>query len=344
MKARKRITLLDVARAAGVSKTTVSDALSGRGRLPAATRERVAAVARELGYVANRSARNLRGGRTGAIGLYFPDRTIGLQYYMDLAIGAAEEALAHDVALTLIPALHNPADPPPLYVDGVVVSDPMLGDPMLRALAERRITVVTCERDLTPGAQHAGRVESDHGAGIRSLLDHLADQAERIALLCPGEETSFALDVRTAYRAWCAEHGREALIYDVPFVCAPEDVGRAVAEALRSPGGVDAIISVPDGGATSALQAALQQGRHVPDDLLVASYVDSPSLQSLITPITAIDIAPREMGRRAVRLLADLLSGKAEPGTVEVLPITLRVRASTSPAHHRGIDLDLAPS
>ena len=88
---------------------------------------------------------------------------------MDLAIGAAEEALAHDVALTLIPALHNPADPPPLYVDGVVVSDPMLGDPMLRALAERRITVVTCERDLTPGAQHAGRVESDHGAGIRRV-------------------------------------------------------------------------------------------------------------------------------------------------------------------------------
>src|SRR5690606_4057374 len=61
MKQSRPITLLDVARAAGVSKTTVSDALSGRGRLPAATRERVSAVARELGYVANRSARNLRG-------------------------------------------------------------------------------------------------------------------------------------------------------------------------------------------------------------------------------------------------------------------------------------------
>ncbi len=325
------ITLQDVARAAGVSKTTVSDALSGRGRLPATTRERVTAVARELGYVANRSARNLRGGRTGAIGLYFPARTIGLEYYMDLAIGAAEEALAHDLALTLVPTTRDPGRTPPLHIDGAVVSDPVLGDPMLETLAALRIPVVTCERDLTPGARHAGRVESDHRSGIRVLLDHLSGRGDHIALLCPGEETSFGLDIRTAYRDWCTATGREALVFDVPFVCDPEHVSHAVAEALRAPGGIDAIVSVPDGGATSAVHAALQQGRHVPADLLVASYVDSPSLRGLATPITAVDIAPREMGRRAARLLAGILSGGIAPGTVEVLPTELMVRASTSP-------------
>lgn len=332
MKQSRPITLLDVARAAGVSKTTVSDALSGRGRLPAATRERVSAVARELGYVANRSARNLRGGRTGAIGLYFPARTIGLEYYMDLAMGAAEEALAHDLALTLVPPQRDPGRTPPLHIDGAVVSDPVLGDPMLETLAKLRIPVVTCERDLTPGARHAGRVESDHRAGIRMLLDHLSDHGDHIALLCPGEETSFGLDIRAAYREWCAMKGRDALVFDVPFVCDPADVSRAVAEALRVSGGLDAIVSVPDGGATSAVHAALQQGRNVPADLLVASYVDSASLRGLATPITAVDIAPREMGRRAARLLAGILSGDIEPGTVEVLPTELMIRASTSPA------------
>jgi DNA-binding LacI/PurR family transcriptional regulator len=331
MSESRPITLQDVARAAGVSKTTVSDALSGRGRLPAATRERVAAVARELGYVANRSARNLRGGRTGAIGLYFPARTIGLEYYMDLALGAAEEALAHDLALTLIPATRHPGHTPLLHIDGAVVSDPVLGDPMLQALTGLGVPIVTCERDLTPGARHAGRVESDHRAGIRTLLDHLSGRGGHIALLCPGEETSFGLDIRAAYRAWCAANGREAMIYDVPFVCDPVEVSRAVAEALHAPGGVGAIVSVPDGGATSAVHTALRQGRHVPADLLVASYVDSPSLRGLGTPITAVDIAPREMGRRAARLLAGILSGDAAPGAIEIVPTRLMVRASTSP-------------
>ncbi|MEV4839250.1 LacI family DNA-binding transcriptional regulator [Nonomuraea sp. NPDC049486] len=332
MNAPRPITLQDVARAAGVSTTTVSDALSGRGRLPAATRERVAAVARDLGYVANRSARNLRRGRTGAIGLYFPGRTIGLEYYMHLAIGAAEEALAHDLALTLIPATKDPGRAPSLHLDGVVVSDPVLGDPMLETLTGLRVPIVTCERDLTPGARHAGRVESDHAAATRTLLGHLSRHGGQIAMLCPGEETAFGLDIRTAYQRWCAETGRTPLVYDVPLVCEPQDVSRAVAEALRAPGGVEAIVSVPDGGANSAVQAAFQQGRHVPGDLRVASYVDSPSLRGLATPITAIDIAPREMGRRAARMLADLLTGAVAPGAVEVLPTRLMVRASTSPA------------
>ncbi|PZG19296.1 LacI family DNA-binding transcriptional regulator [Nonomuraea aridisoli] len=335
MNAPRLITLRDVARAAGVSTTTVSDALSGRGRLPAATRERVAAIARDLGYVANRSARNLRSGRTGAIGLYFPERTIGLEYYMDVAMGAAEEALAHDLALTLIPATRGLGRTPSLHLDGVVVSDPVLGDPMLQTLTGLGVPVVTCERDLTPGARHAGRIESDHVAGTRTLLDHLAHHSTQIALLCPGEETSFGLDVRVAYQAWCAETGRKPLIYDVPLVCEPQDVSRAVAEALRAPGGVDAIISVPDGGANSAVQAAFQHGRHVPGDLLVASYVDSPSLRGLPLPITAIDIAPREMGRRAAKMLADLLAGTIAAGAVEVLPLELMVRASTSPTTGR---------
>lgn len=325
-----RITIRDVARAAGVSTTTVSDALRGRGRLAAATRKRVVQIARELGYTANPRAQNLRLGRTGAIGLYIPEHTIGFEYYINLAIGAAEQALDHGLALTLIPAWHDSTRAAPLHVDGVVVSDPVLGDPALRRFAELGLTVVTCERDLTPGARHAGRVESDHQAGLRELLTHLADSgARRIALLCPGAETSFGHDIRSAYQAWCAETGRPAVVADVPFACQPEDVTRAVEQVLRSPTPPDAIVSVPDGGAASALQAVLREGRRVPEDLLIASYVDGPSLRGLAIPITAVDIAPREMGRRAARLLAELLSGQVPHGSTETLPTKLVVRAST---------------
>jgi DNA-binding LacI/PurR family transcriptional regulator len=326
-----RVTIHDVARAAGVSTTTVSNALSGTGRVATETRLRVSEAADRLGYSANPSARGLRKRRFGAIGLCIPGQTFGLEYYMELSLGAAAEALAHGLALTLVPPANGEAVLPPLHVDGVVVSDPVLGDPLLPHLSGLGLPVVTCERDLTPGAHHAGRVESDHDRAVRILLDHLAESgATRIALLCPGPESSFGLDIRTAYLSWCFAAGHRPVVHDVPFASRPEDVRAAVERALGATLPPDAVVSVPDGGAASALQEVLRDGRRVPDEVLVASYVDSPSLRGLTIPITAVDIAPREMGRRAAELLAGLLAGTVPEGTVETLPTELVVRASTT--------------
>lgn len=325
-----RVSIRDVAREAGVSTTTVSDALSGRGRLPQSTRDRVSQVAAELGYTANPNARWLRSGRTGAVGLYFPESTVGLEYYMRLALGAADEAFAHGMALTLVPAWRHGGTIPPLHLDGVVVSDPMAGDPMLAKLTALGVPVVTCERDVTPGARHAGRAEGDHRAGTTDLLDHLADQgARRVALLCPGDDTSFGRDIRSAYRDWCAQQDAPVLVYDVPFAVRPQDVTRAVERALGERTRPDALVAVPDGSITPALQAIHAAGLDVPQDLLLASYVDSSVMSSLPVPITAVDLDPREMGRQAARLLAGLIEGDRQPGTVVAVPVRLAVRAST---------------
>jgi DNA-binding LacI/PurR family transcriptional regulator len=323
-----RVSIRDVAKAAGVSTTTVSDALSGRGRLPQTTRDRVAKVAAELGYTANPNARWLRSGRTGAVGLYVPDRTVGLEYYMHLALGAADEAFTHGLALTLVPAWRGQR-PPPLHLDGVVVSDPVQGDPMLARISALGVPVVTCERDMTPGASHAARAQGDHHAGTRLLLDHLAEQgARRIAVLSPGDDTSFGADIRSAHRDWCSERGLEHLLYDVPFAASADDVSGAVAQLVAT-GVPDAVVAVPDGSLTPALQALHAAGLRVPDDLLLASYVDSIALGSLPVPVTAVDLFPRQMGHEAARLLADLVEGRSEPGQVVDVPVRLVVRQST---------------
>jgi DNA-binding LacI/PurR family transcriptional regulator len=324
-----RVSIRDVARAAGVSTTTVSDALSGRGRLPQSTRDRVAKVAADLGYRANPNARWLRSGRTGAVGLYVPDRTLGLEYYMRLALGAADEAFTHGLALTLVPAWKG-SEPPALHLDGVVVSDPVRGDPMLRRLGELGVPVVTCERDVTPGTTTAARAQGDHVHGTTVLLDHLAEQgARRIAVLCPGDDTSFGADVRAAHRAWCAEHEAPHLLFDVPFASTPPDVTAAASRALASDPRPDAMVAVPDGSLAPALQTVLAGGLDVPRDLLLASYVDSSPLASMPVPITAVDLAPRQMGHDATRLLADLVEGRSQPGQVVDVPVRLVVRAST---------------
>ena len=253
MNAGHRVTIRDVAQAAGVSVTTVSDSLRGRGRLPQQTRDRVREVARELGYVANAGARNLRRGRTGAIGLYFPHNTINMQYYMDLAMGAAEQALTNELALTLIPAPRDARNVARLPIDGVIVSDPALGDPIVAAFKEMNVPMVTCERDLTPGATPAGVIESDHVVATRNLLDHLAGQGTTdVAIICPTDECSFAYDIRQSYLDWCRDRAVTPMIEDVPFTNVAADITPAVRRLLNQDRPPRAMISVPDGGATAA--------------------------------------------------------------------------------------------
>lgn len=331
MDGAKRVSIRDVARVAGVSTTTVSDAVTGRGRISSATRERVAQVAAELGYVAHPNARWLRSGRTGAVGLYLPQRTTGWEYYMRLALGAADETFAHQLALTLVPTRPDGPGGPALHIDGVLVSDPVLGSATVARLAGLGVPIVTCERDLTPGATHAGSVEGDHVAGIRTLLDHLADEgARRIAVLCPPGDTSYGFDIRAGHARWCAERGLPELLYDVPFD-APAEAVRSVTRAALAVGPrPDAIVVVPEGGVAPCMEVLRGAGLEFPRDLLLASYVDDLFLASLPVPVTAVDLKPALMGQLAARLLADLVEGRAAVGQVLQVPTELHVRASTT--------------
>ena len=332
--ASRRVTIRDVARAAGVSTTTVSDALSGNGRLPSATRARVAEVAESLGYQANPAARSLRGRRSGSIGLYLPDDTGTYAYYLDLAGGAASEALKHGLALTLIPRASDPARVTGFPMDGVAIIDPPAGDPVVRALSGLGIPVVTCEPDLTPGASHAGLVRGDYRPAVTELLDYLTGQgAARIALIAPGPQTSWGLDMREAYRQWRAaapDGARPELIYDVPFTPSVELLRQATVTAVRAE--PDAVVTGHDGAAIIALLAAIEAGLRVPEDLLIASLIDSPALRVCTPAITAIDLGPAEMGRRAAAMLNALIEGTTAPGAVEILQPRLHLRESTDRA------------
>jgi DNA-binding LacI/PurR family transcriptional regulator len=334
--ARRRVTIRDVARAAGVSTTTVSDALTGNGRLPSATRTRVSEVAESLGYQANPAARSLRGQRSGSIGLYLPNEAGNYAYYLELASGAASEALKHGLALTLIPQASDPARVTGFPMDGVAVIDPAAGDPVVRSLSGLGIPVVTGERDLTPGAAHAGVVQGDYRPVLAELFGHLAAQgAERIALIAPGLETSWGLDMREAYREWRAgapDGARPELIYDVPFPPSAERLREATVAAVRATPAPDAVVTGIDGAAVSALLAAIEAGLRVPEDLLIASLVDSPALRGCTPAITALDLVPAEMGRRLATMLNALIDGTIAPGATETIQPRLHLRESTARA------------
>ncbi|MEU6714334.1 LacI family DNA-binding transcriptional regulator [Nonomuraea sp. NPDC046802] len=320
------VTILTVAKEAGVSKTTASDALRGSGRVSEATREAVARVAERLGYVPNGSARHLRRASTGTIGLHVPEVLTRSSYYMSFVFGVVEQAARHDYDVTLITSGQRRTRPP--RVDGLVLGDPLGGDPVVEGLMATGLPTVSCER--FPGDRQAdGVVWSQHAAMLARLLDHLRESgASRPALIVAGDESDWAANVHRGYLNWCVAGGVAPLVRRVSFDATGDEV-RAAARALLSVADErpDALVCAPAGAAAEVAPLL----REAVADVLLASCVDNAGIRQADPPITAIDLRPREAGASCAELLFDLLSGAAPMGTERVHPIELAIRASTRP-------------
>ncbi|WP_435285486.1 LacI family DNA-binding transcriptional regulator [Streptomyces bacillaris] len=293
----RTVTLLDVARAAGVSKSTVSDALQGSGRVAAATRDRVRAVAEELGYRPNSAARRLRRSSTGAIGLHLPRTATRLDYYMNLAFGAVERAQEEGFDVMLLaptgvaggggssdsagptspsgttsptsPAgAASPANGPiASRVDGLLVIDPEVDDSAVPGLLDAGVPVVTGERYLGPTAAPTGAVICDNAASLTALLDHVAERGARHpAVLAPAGTSAWATALRATATSWARERGVAVALRTVPFAATPGEAEETTLALLRTDPSVDAVICAPDGAAPGVLRAAATLGRPVGPD------------------------------------------------------------------------------
>ncbi|MEH1127268.1 LacI family DNA-binding transcriptional regulator [Micromonospora sp. CPCC 206061] len=329
MRAAEPVTLLAVAQQAGVSKTTASDALRGSGRVSEETRVRVLRIADELGYVPNGSAQHLRKASTGAIGLHLPAVLTRSNYYMSFVFGVVEKAAEFHYDVTLITS-DAPSRRAP-RVDGLVLGDPLGGDPVVERLMNAGVPTVTCER-FPGGARADGVVRSEHPAVVGDLLDHVRSAgASRPALIVAGDESDWAAGVHRGYREWCARRGVAPMVRTVEFDTSGEELHLAARDLLKTEPALDALVCAP-AAATELLPVIRECGRTIGGDLLLASCVDGPSLRSADPPVTAIDLRPREAGAACAELLFDLLAGTAAEGTERLHEIELIPRASTTRA------------
>jgi len=338
----RRITIRDVAAAAGVSITTVSHALNGKAGVDPATRERVAAAAERLGYRPSRAARALRSGRTGTIALLLPAldeepidvEMLSLDYYMQLATAAARAAFERAHPLLLTPPVTTEAELRELGIDGAVLCDPAARDVRIDMLDALGVPVVTVERD-------AGRpetrwyVRSDNEANTHALLDHLRDAgAERVALLAPEADWAWAQECTTAYRDWCAGRGLAPLLEPTGLRALERSAHAAAGRLLDRPDRPDAIVALAERHATGVLRAARERGLSVPGDLRIAAGIDSHQSREGEPGITAIDLRPSLQGAAAAEMLIARVRGEEPPAPVTT-PAQLHVRASTAAASPR---------
>jgi DNA-binding LacI/PurR family transcriptional regulator len=332
---RRRPTINDVARAASVSVTTVSDAISGKGRVGPATRRRVLDAADAVGWQPRRAAQSLRSGRTGTIALCIPPSRDSWahwmrnsDYFQQVTASCAAAAIDAELLLLLAPRPTSRAALANLDVDGLVLVDPLLDDPVTRLCNELGVPMVSIDRQ--PDSASSAWVGNDHAAGTTLALDHLASRGARsIALFTGAEPWGWFTDTRRAYDEWCANHGVAPVVRHIDLDLTIAAASSAFAGLAADGVAIDAVLALPTNSALGVLDAVAADGRRVPEAVRVIAGVDSVAVAT--AGVSALDLQPAVLAREAVTLLRERVAGRtgtaaSGPTVVETL---LRQRSST---------------
>jgi DNA-binding LacI/PurR family transcriptional regulator len=330
------VTMRDVAREAGVSPKTVSNVMNGYPYIREETRTKVLAAIDALGYRMNLSARNLKSGRTGVIGLAVPE--LSLPYFGELAdqviVAADEHGLTvmieqtgadRDRELTVL------ARPRGHLVDGLLYSPLGLGQDDIGQLKSNTPMVLLGERIFHSPVDH---VMIDNVPATKAAVEHLlALGRRRIAVLGvhPGEKVGTAAIRYGAYAEALTEHGVEVPA-ELAFPAGrwhrstgAEATERLLASGLR----FDAILGLNDTLALGALRVLTRHGFRVPDDVALAGF-DNIDEATYSTPsLTTVDPGRAEIAQKAVDLLVRRMSGDASEHEEIAARYELHTREST---------------
>lgn len=329
---RKRITIADVARAAGLSPTTVSHSLNDIGQVDPKTRQRIKDIAHRLNYRPSIRAQRLRTGRSHAIALLssMPSAISAgesrLGFFTELAMGSAQAALLRGYVLVLAPPLDrlNPLEF--LDIDGAILLEPAPIDPIARGLDDRSIPYVTI-------GHKRGKANIDlfHEEAADLLLGHLRECGARtlgIVLGTNGRESQRMF--RKRYLALVRQSGQGPLIVEAAEEEGEEAGYRAALALLAAHPEIDGLCAPIDAFASGALRAASEIGRTVGRDLLLATRHDGLRARSSTPALTAVDLHLEAVSMSAVDLLLRRLGDVAPDSNIAApRPPTLVARAST---------------
>lgn len=298
------------------------------------TRERILKLAAEMGYVANRSAQKLSGGRSRVIGLLAAD--LNNPFISALVSGAVQAASVAGNEVLIYSLVGNDQRPTAnvlqllqQFTDGVIAVLPYQFG-FVEGLAAARLPVITIDHHR----EHAEfpSIAADSYGGARSAMQHLAELGHRrIAFITGEEQLGSAQDRHRAYDDAVAIHRLES---DPALVLRGDHTARGGREAAQKlikmkvlPTAVFASNDLSAIGAMSALQAA---GLRVPDDISIIGFDDLPAASQVHPALTTVRQPIAEMGRAAVNTLLASIAG-LEVATPQVtLPTELVVRESTA--------------
>ncbi|MGN9910062.1 LacI family DNA-binding transcriptional regulator [Phytohabitans sp. LJ34] len=311
--AARSASVKDVAATAGVSMATVSNVLNRPERVSAGTRARVEQAMRELGFVRNESARQLRVGKSRVLAYVMLDASN--PFFTDVARGVEDVAEEADLSVFLCNSDQRGQRERSYLtrlegqrVQGVLVTPVDPEDPLLDDLARRGTPVVIVDRTRA-GDMHCS-VAVDNVLGGHLAVDHLLDLGhDRIAFVGGPERIGQVRDRREgAWRALTAAGytGEDLVVVrtDALSVAEGRGAGARIAGMSRKVRPT-AVVCANDLLALGLLQACATLGIRVPDDLAIVGYDDIDFAAAATVPLTSVRQPRRELGRTAAELLID---------------------------------------
>ncbi len=308
-----RVSLYDVAVAAGVSHQTVSNVLNYPQRVRPATRERVESAIKHLGYEVNAAARSLGAGRTNVLGLQVPRRGPGdgPGFFERFTLELADAARARRRNILIYSSEDDgAAEPARLYrsrlIDGVIVGDTVLHDRRIEELRASDVPFVTFGR--TVGDVDYPWVDVDNRHAMALCVRHLVEHGHRsIGYVDGGADTFYGNERREGFQEALAASGVPANRAQVL------NVGKDLAEArarteqlLLSPHAPTALIAESDYLAAAVLEAGRRLGLLLGRDGIAVIGFDDTPLATLVSPsLTTIQQPVGEVAR----ILVDMVIG-----------------------------------
>jgi LacI family transcriptional regulator len=337
---RQRITSQDVAKRAGVSRTTVSFVLNNvkEANISEETRQRVLAVAEELGYVPDATAQALASGRTRTIGMVLsrahPHPALDTAHFQIIE-GLMEVARESGVRL-LIDSVRE-TETVETYmsltrtkrIDGLILSTPRVDDRALRELLSDAFPIVLLGR--LPDVKVCS-IEFDNRGGARAAVEHLLAQGHsRIGFI--GYAPVAFTGVAERLRGYQEALHRAKIAFDETLVrygdYSPESGFAATMSLLEAPNAPTAVFVSSDLLAFGTLRAIHESGLTIPDDIAVVGFDDNPLARFTTPPLTTVRVSFEDMGRRSGKMLLDRIHYDVEPGRQVLLDAELVVRRSS---------------
>jgi len=331
-------TIADVARRAGVSIATVSRVLNAAAPVEPGTVEKVTAAVQELHYLPRSAARVLASRRTGTIGLLLTE--IGGGFFSPLLRGIETGArqAGYDLLIHCTRTVHLESSQPPKIpyrplaehnTDGLIIFTDSVDLRELTRLHKMGFPVVLLHQ-APPEDLNIPFITVENKAGAEELVSHLIEVhgRQRIVFLRGPEEHEDSTWRERGYREALEVHG---LVFDPDLVACGgfnETIAyRAVRKLLAEEVAFDAVFAGDDDAAHGVLQALLEAGKHLPEQVSLVGFDDLPFSRFMNPPLTTVRAPIEKVGLEAARLLVQVMRGEAVEPKV-LLPTEVIIRQS----------------
>ncbi len=330
------VTIADVSKRAGVSRSTVSRVIAGNGYVSESKRQAIERAIAELGFRPNAMAQALRSNRSNVIGAVMVD--IGTPYFANIVYGVQRTirpagkslmvssgyADQDQEARAIIELVDRSCDGLVLYLERPMRSD------VVEILLKASIPVVSISHDHCPLS--GGRVLLDNFEGARAAIRHLIEVGHRDIVYLSGDPSiGDAIDRLAGVKAGLAEAGLG--LQDIEVVAGPfhEDFGYSAGrELLGRRGDFTAVFAGADVIAAGLYMALAEAGLCIPDDVSVVGFDDSYHARFMAPPLTTIRQKPDRLGEMAAEQLLTLLAGPVLARLESQVETSLVIRSSVA--------------